>query len=64
IVVYPNSGEVYDSARRCWQGIGAVAAFAEQAREWAAHGARIIGGCCRTGPEHIRALATWVRAPR
>ena len=22
IVVYPNSGEVYDSARRCWQGIG------------------------------------------
>jgi len=64
IVVYPNSGEVYDSARRCWQGIGIVAAFAEQAREWAAHGARIIGGCCRTGPEHIRALAAWTRAPR
>lgn len=64
IVVYPNSGEVYDTTHHCWQGIGTVAAFAEQAREWAAHGARIIGGCCRTGPEHIRALATWVRAPR
>ncbi len=64
IVVYPNSGEVYDSARRRWQGTSDGAAFAAQAREWAAHGARIIGGCCRTGPEHIRALAAWTRAPR
>ncbi len=64
IVVYPNSGEVYDSARRCWRGTSDSAVFAEQAREWAAHGARIIGGCCRTGPEHIRALAAWTRAPR
>lgn len=64
IVVYPNSGEVYDTTHHRWQGIGTVAAFAEQAREWAAHGARIIGGCCRTGPEHIRALVAWTRAPR
>ena len=28
------------------------------AREWAAMGAGIIGGCCGTTPEHIRALAT------
>ena len=63
IVVYPNSGEIHDSAHRCWEGEGSVATFAEQAREWAAHGARIIGGCCRTGPEHIRALAGWGRAP-
>ncbi|MCB1825649.1 MAG: homocysteine S-methyltransferase [Candidatus Competibacteraceae bacterium] len=64
IVVYPNSGEVYDTTHHCWQGIGTVAAFAEQAREWAARGARMIGGCCRTGPAHIRALAAWIRAPR
>ncbi|MDG4553207.1 MAG: homocysteine S-methyltransferase [Candidatus Competibacter sp.] len=64
IVVYPNSGEIYDSAHRCWEGESSVATFAEQAREWAAHGARIIGGCCRTSPEHIRALAAWVRASR
>ncbi len=61
VVVYPNSGEVYDSTHRDWRGTSTVAAFAEQAREWAAHGARIIGGCCRTGPEHIRALAGWAR---
>lgn len=64
IVVYPNSGESYDATHHCWQGIGTVASFAEQARVWAARGARIIGGCCRTGPEHIRALAAWARAPR
>ena len=64
IVVYPNSGESYDTTHHCWQGIGTVVAFAEQARVWAARGARIIGGCCRTGPEHIRALAAWARAPR
>ena len=64
IVVYPNSGEIYDSAQRSWRGTSSAAAFAEQAREWVAHGARMIGGCCRTGPEHIRALAGWVRPPR
>ncbi len=62
IVVYPNSGEVYDAARRDWRGSGSGATFAEQAREWYACGARIIGGCCRTTPDHIRALAAWARA--
>lgn len=64
IVVYPNSGENYDATHQCWQGTSTIATFAEQAREWAAHGARVIGGCCRTGPAHIRALAAWARAPR
>ena len=64
IVVYPNSGESYDATHHCWRGTSDSAVFAEQARGWAAHGARIIGGCCRTGPEHIRALAAWTRTPR
>jgi S-methylmethionine-dependent homocysteine/selenocysteine methylase len=33
------------------------AAYLEQAITWADHGARLIGGCCGTGPEHIRVLA-------
>jgi S-methylmethionine-dependent homocysteine/selenocysteine methylase len=33
------------------------AEYLEQAATWADHGARIVGGCCGTGPEHIRALA-------
>jgi S-methylmethionine-dependent homocysteine/selenocysteine methylase len=32
------------------------AEYLEQAITWADHGARLIGGCCGTGPEHIRAL--------
>jgi enediyne biosynthesis protein CalE2 len=30
--------------------------FAEIAGEWIQRGAQIVGGCCGTGPEHIRAL--------
>ena len=30
--------------------------YLEFARDWAAQGARIIGGCCGIGPEHIAAL--------
>lgn len=61
IVVYPNSGETYDIVHRTWRGPSACATFAKQAREWYACGANIIGGCCRTTPAHIRALAAWVR---
>jgi S-methylmethionine-dependent homocysteine/selenocysteine methylase len=31
--------------------------LATAAREWSAAGARIVGGCCGTTPEHVRALA-------
>jgi methionine synthase I (cobalamin-dependent) len=30
--------------------------FAARSRDWLARGAQIIGGCCGTGPAHIRAL--------
>ncbi len=33
------------------------AQYLEQAVTWADHGARLIGGCCGVGPEHIRVLA-------
>src|SRR5437879_13571785 len=35
--------------------------FALFAREAAAMGARIVGGCCGTTPEHVRAMAGAVR---
>jgi S-methylmethionine-dependent homocysteine/selenocysteine methylase len=38
--------------------------LAAQARGWMAGGAQIIGGCCGTTPEHIRALATLPRTVR
>ena len=57
ILVYPNSGEQWDAVHRCWQGDGQVQEFGELARRWRGAGAQWIGGCCRTGPEHVRAVA-------
>jgi homocysteine S-methyltransferase len=60
IVVYPNSGEDWDADVRCWvqtPGSDAPAQFADQARQWYAAGAQLVGGCCRTRPEHIRQIA-------
>lgn len=57
VLAYPNSGEHYDAQGKVWAGASAqAAAYAEQASRWQARGARLIGGCCRTGPDDIRAV--------
>lgn len=62
IVVYPNSGETYDPERRLWSGVSDAETFASEARRWYASGARLIGGCCRTTPDHIRSISAWARS--
>jgi homocysteine S-methyltransferase len=57
IIVYPNSGEQWDAVDSCWQGQGQLQAFGELAEGWRGAGAQWIGGCCRTRPEHVRAVA-------
>jgi S-methylmethionine-dependent homocysteine/selenocysteine methylase len=52
IGVYPEIGDGTEAAPSL-----APAELAVHARGWVAAGARIIGGCCGTTPEHIRALA-------
>ena len=37
-------------------------AYADHAMRWIGQGATIIGGCCETGPAHIAAIATRLRA--
>ena len=37
--------------------------FVEHARDWVARGALLIGGCCGTTPEHIRALSEAFNSP-
>jgi len=56
VVVYPNSGESWDAEHRCWTGSSDPADFGRLAQQWREAGAQIIGGCCRTGPEHVRAI--------
>lgn len=62
IVVYPNSGETYNAATNRWNGAIACEDYGPQTQEWYALGARVIGGCCRTTPEHIAEIARWARA--
>lgn len=57
-VAYPNSGERWDAVARRWVGAGGVPIAL--AREWIDAGARLVGGCCRTTPAHIAALAAAV----
>jgi len=56
IVVYPNSGEVYNGDNRTWSGGSEPSEFSENAGEWYRKGAKLIGGCCRIGPEQIKAM--------
>jgi homocysteine S-methyltransferase len=61
ILVYPNSGETYNAEKNDWNGDPVFESFGEQARQWYKAGARLIGGCCRTTPEDIRVIASWIR---
>jgi homocysteine S-methyltransferase len=59
VIVYPNSGEGWDGARRTW--IGRAAWSTDLAPRWVAAGASIIGGCCRVRPDDIADIAANVR---
>jgi homocysteine S-methyltransferase len=56
ILAYPNSGETYDAASGSWLGRPAGAEWLDYVSGWVDAGARIIGGCCRVGPDTIRGL--------
>ncbi len=61
VVVYPNSGETWDAGRRGWVGRPDLDLAAVDG--WVAGGARLVGGCCRVGPEQVRELAGHLRSP-
>ena len=61
VIIYPNSGESYEAGTKTWDGSQCEGSFSSHARQWFEDGARIIGGCCRTSPEDIRAIAGWFR---
>jgi homocysteine S-methyltransferase len=57
LVAYPNSGEVWNSSDARWDGAPEGTSLAELAPAWIDLGVRFVGGCCRTGPADITALA-------
>ena len=57
VSIMPNAGYLNVLSRRASYS-GSPDYFAMQMLELAASGARILGGCCGTTPEHIRAMAS------
>jgi homocysteine S-methyltransferase len=71
-LAYPNSGERWDSRRRGWveartgsdeDGGWGAGCWPRWARAWVSAGARLIGGCCRVGPQDIAVIAAALGAP-
>lgn len=62
IVVYPNTGEVYDGKTKTWHGNGV--SYTDYVKDWHRAGATLIGGCCRTSPKDIRAIAAYRKSLR
>lgn len=63
VIVNPNAGLPRDEDGKAVYDVDA-AAFAGQMREMARLGARVLGGCCGTTPEHIRAMTSLLRGER
>lgn len=58
VVVYPNSGETWDADKRAWGGLPTF--DADLVTGWITAGARLLGGCCRVGPDLITKVAASV----
>ncbi|KAF5727050.1 Homocysteine S-methyltransferase 2 [Tripterygium wilfordii] len=58
ILIYPNSGESYDPDKKEWvQNTGVSDKdFVSYVDVWCDVGAALVGGCCRTTPDTIRAV--------
>ncbi|KAJ3215810.1 Homocysteine S-methyltransferase 1 [Dinochytrium kinnereticum] len=56
----PNSGEVWDGIAKMWrcgeEQLGTVESYLGWVKEWVEAGVTGIGGCCRTGPPHIKGI--------
>ena len=62
LLCYPNSGEAWNAETKTWSGVTAQSGpLAQQIRSWRTTGARLIGGCCRTGPDYIKVVSRAIR---
>lgn len=62
LIVYPNSGEVYDPLTKQWHpNPQHNCTFANQLTNWIESGAKLIGGCCQTTPNDIANIAKFLQ---
>jgi homocysteine S-methyltransferase len=60
-VAYPNRGATWNARMKSWMGDAVPDGFGPLAMKLRGAGARLIGGCCGTGPADIRDVATALR---
>jgi len=60
LMVYPNSGEIYDTSQRQWRE-GHTTHWGGRLHEWWQLGVRVFGGCCRIGPKQIMSIKQSLR---
>jgi len=61
LVAYPNRGGTWEATAKTWTGDAVPAGFGPLALDLRTAGARLLGGCCGTGPSDIQAIVTAVR---
>ncbi|CAH00234.1 S-adenosylmethionine-homocysteine S-methyltransferase SAM4 [Kluyveromyces lactis] len=55
LIVYPNSGEIYDTVKKIWlKNENQLCTWDDVVKSYIENGARIIGGCCRTTVDDIK----------
>lgn len=55
LVVYPNSGEIYDTVKKVWlKNENQTSTWDDVVKSYIENGARIVGGCCRTTVSDIK----------
>ncbi|MGW6978095.1 homocysteine S-methyltransferase [Streptomyces sp. NPDC054932] len=59
LLAYPNDGSVWNPATQTWHTPETPVSWPTQA--WHGAGARLVGGCCRIGPDRIAALGARLR---
>jgi homocysteine S-methyltransferase len=63
VVIYPNSGEGWNSEDHSWTGSSTTEPWGDAAAGWVSSGATCVGGCCRVGPDAIAAVRSRVVVP-
>lgn len=66
LVMYPNSGEIYDGVKKDWHVDPELKndvkyEWENVVLEWIKYGARIVGGCCRVGTADIERISKTVQ---
>lgn len=61
LAAYANSGIFFAVTERNYDAVTSPDAYLQHAREWIDLGARVVGGCCGIGREHIQVLSEALR---